>query len=81
MYSHTNPDLRIYKLNLFGSYMMYTIAPGLLIFETKKYLVACENMFRARIFMTDEVTEKRWLFDTLRYNLQNLPNNSCFIHL
>jgi len=54
--------------------MMYTIDPCLLIFETKKYLFACENMFRARIFMTDEATEKRWLFDTLRYNLQNFSD-------
>ena len=31
-------------------------------------------MLRGRILTTDEATEKRWLFDTLRYNLQNFSD-------
>jgi len=42
--------------------------------KTKKYRIACENMLRGRILTTDEAIEKRWLFDTLRYNLQNFSD-------
>ncbi len=31
-------------------------------------------ILRGRILTTDEATEKRWLFDTLRYNLQNFTD-------
>ena len=31
-------------------------------------------MLRGRILTTDEAIEKRWLFDTLRYNLQNFSD-------
>jgi hypothetical protein len=31
-------------------------------------------MLRGRILTTDEATEKRWLFDTIRYNLQSFSD-------
>lgn len=40
----------------------------------KRYLIVCENIFGGRILTIDEATEKRWLFDTLRYNIQNFSN-------